>query len=245
MIEQFPGYSNMGRHITICGLLESVEYLPRPFWLLESPLRSQLLLYRSDFMLLDLFPFNVLPLFCHLVLWLLCSKETSFSGWDHLVFVFFMCLNEYQLLWVKEIFFYDYFWEYFLYLWRRFLLPLFLFFLDLVFSQCPRFPGCFVADIFRFNIFFDQGIHVFYQAFNVWGTLFISILLARLASEVPVPKFLISRCPSVWFLFMNYISTFSLGCYVYPLLLLAHLLRPLYGPLSCTRKPFSSASAML
>lgn len=38
-----------------------------------------------------------------------------------------------------------------------------------------------------------------------------SVLLARLASEVPIhiPKFFISRPPSVWFLFIDYISTFK------------------------------------
>lgn len=46
------------------------------------------------------------------------------------------------------------FWVYFLCLWPRFFFPLFPFFLELVFSKCPRFPRWFLTGMLLYLTFF-------------------------------------------------------------------------------------------
>ena len=94
----------------ICGLLESAAHLFRPFLLLKSPLRSQLNSSSSSFYvtLSFFFPQLKIVFLCsvRLVFWLLCAKETFFSGPDYsyiLYFVFFLYFVRHLLFMLGKI----------------------------------------------------------------------------------------------------------------------------------------------
>ena len=67
------------------------------------------------------------------------------------------------------------------------------------------FCACLFAPLwfcFRFNIFFDQGIHFFYPTFSALVSLF-HLLHSVGETCLWVPKFLISSFPSVWIFFLK------------------------------------------
>jgi hypothetical protein len=128
LIESFSRYSSLGWHM---WSLRVWTPLPRPFWLLVSPLRE-----KSDVILIGLplyvtCPFNILSLFCMFSI-LIIMYQGNFLFWSNVSDV--LCASC-TFIGLSILRLGKFCWKYFLGLWAEILLfPLFLFLFSLVCS---------------------------------------------------------------------------------------------------------------
>lgn len=151
------------------------------------------------------------------VLQLLCVKRSLLFSPVYLLFSKILVAWYHLLLSLGK-----FHWKYLLGLWPEFLLlPLFLLFLIWSFHTASDFLHVFHQKTFRFIIFFDWYIHLFYYVFRAWDSL-----LYLLYSEV----YLSSYCWNYRFPFHNsllmgflhwlYFHFQDLNCFINFLLLL-------------------------